>query len=77
LFPSEIGRDFYLLIVFTLSFVCAWKTGTLLWKVRIDEGIERILMVRVDVRLGDWTGRAGRSVVKLKEGATGRGKRKD
>jgi hypothetical protein len=40
LIPSEIGRDFYLLIVFTLGFVCAWKTGTLLWKVGIEPGNE-------------------------------------
>jgi hypothetical protein len=57
LFPSEIGRDFYLLIVFTLSFERAWKTGPLLWKVRVDYGIEPILMLHGEVRIvetGDW-----------------------
>jgi hypothetical protein len=60
LFPSEIGRDFYHLIVFTLSFERAWKTGPLLWKVRIDYGIEPILMLGAVMRRvegGDWLGR--------------------
>jgi hypothetical protein len=49
LIPSEIGRDFYLLIVFILAFECAWKTGTLLRKVRIDPGIAPILILGVEI----------------------------